>query len=35
MPLGALGPIEIQLVRRTADEPLFHSLMEQFHYLPL
>jgi hypothetical protein len=33
MPLGALGPIEIQLVRRTADEPLFHSLMEQFHYL--
>ena len=35
MPLGALGPIEIQLVRRTADEPLFHSLMEQFHYLRL
>src|SRR5437016_9979032 len=33
MPLGGLGPIEIQLVRRTADEPLFHSLMEQFHYL--
>jgi hypothetical protein len=33
MPLGALGPIEIQLVRRTADEPLFHGLMEQFHYL--
>ena len=33
MPLGALGPIELQLVRRTADEPLFHSLMEQFHYL--
>ena len=32
-PLAALGPIEIQLVRRTADEPLFHSLMEQFHYL--
>jgi hypothetical protein len=28
-----LGPIEIQLVRCTADEPLFHSLMEQFHYL--
>jgi hypothetical protein len=23
MPFGALGPIEIQLVRRTADEPLF------------
>ena len=33
MPLAALGPIEIQPVRRTADEPLFHSLMEQFHYL--
>src|SRR5208282_1633028 len=33
MPLRALGPIELQLVRRTADEPLFHSLMEQFHYL--
>ena len=33
MPLGALGPIEIQPVRRTADEPLFHSLMEQYHYL--
>jgi hypothetical protein len=33
VPLAALGPIEIQLVRRTADEPLFHSLMEQFHYL--
>ena len=32
-PLAALGPIEIQLVRRTADEPLFQSLMEQFHYL--
>ena len=24
-----MGPIEIQPVRRTADEPLFHSLMEQ------
>jgi hypothetical protein len=33
MPLGALGPIEIQLVRRTADEPLFQSLLEQYHYL--
>jgi hypothetical protein len=33
MPLAALGPIEIQMVRRTADEPLFQSLMEQFHYL--
>ncbi len=33
MPLGALGPVEIQLVRRTADEPLFNSLLEQYHYL--
>src|SRR5438132_6087959 len=33
MPLQALGAIEIQLVRRTADEPLFHSLMEHHHYL--
>src|SRR3989441_8708372 len=27
MPLKALGPIEIIPVRRTADEPLFNSLM--------
>src|SRR5216684_6896758 len=33
MPLKALGPIDIQPVRRTADEPLFHSLMEHYHYL--
>ena len=33
MPLGALGAIETRLVRRTADEPLFESLMEQYHYL--
>ena len=33
MPLKSLGPIEIQAVRRTADEPLFNSLMEQYHYL--
>ena len=33
MPLGTLGAIEIQLVRCTGDEPLFHSLMEQFRYL--
>jgi len=32
-PLSALGPIEIQQVRRTADEPLFNSLMESHHYL--
>jgi len=33
MPLKALGPIEIQPVRRSADEPLFNSLMEHYHYL--
>ena len=33
MPLKTLGPIEIQPVRRTADEPLFNSLMEHYHYL--
>jgi hypothetical protein len=33
MPLQALGPIAIQPVRRTADEPLFNSLMEHYHYL--
>jgi hypothetical protein len=33
MPLKVLGPIAIQPVRRTADEPLFNSLMEQYHYL--
>ena len=33
MPLSELGGIEIQSVRRTADEPLFNSLMEQHHYL--
>ena len=33
MPLSALGGIEIRPVRRTADEPLFNSLMEQYHYL--
>jgi hypothetical protein len=33
MPLQALGAIAIQLVRRTADEPLFNSLMESHHYL--
>ena len=31
--LKALGPIETQPVRRTADEPLFNSLMEHYHYL--
>lgn len=33
MPLKALGPMEIQQVRRTADEPLFNSLMDSHHYL--
>jgi Domain of unknown function (DUF4338) len=32
-PLQELQPVEIQQVRRTADEPLFNSLMEQYHYL--
>lgn len=32
-PLPSLRPVEIQQVRRTPDEPLFNSLMEQYHYL--
>lgn len=31
--LDALRPVEIQQVRRTDHEPLFNSLMEQYHYL--
>ena len=31
--LKELQPIELQQVRRTGDEPLFNSLMEQYHYL--
>lgn len=31
--LGDLRPLEFQQVRRTADEPLFNSLLEQHHYL--
>ena len=31
--LRELRPIALQQVRRTADEPLFNSLMEQYHYL--
>lgn len=31
--LWDLGRVEFQLVRRTADEPLFNSLLEQHHYL--
>ena len=33
MPLQALRPVDIHPVRRTADEPLFNSLMEHYHYL--
>jgi hypothetical protein len=31
--LTELRPVEFEQVRRTADEPLFNSLMEQHHYL--
>jgi hypothetical protein len=31
--LGDLRPVELQQVRRTGDEPLFNSLIEQHHYL--
>ncbi len=33
LPLSQLRPIELQPVRRTADEPLFESLLEEYHYL--
>jgi len=32
-PLQELRPVEIEQVRRTDHEPLFNSLMEQYHYL--
>jgi hypothetical protein len=32
-PLKGLLPLDIQLVRRSADEPLFNSLIQQHHYL--
>ena len=32
-PLSQIRPIELQQVRRTAEEPLFNSLLEQHHYL--
>jgi hypothetical protein len=32
-PLGDLQPLEFQQVRRTAEENLFNSLLEQHHYL--
>jgi hypothetical protein len=31
--LRGLGAVDFQLVRRTGDEPLFNSLLEQHHYL--
>ena len=31
--LRELGPVDFQLVRRSGDEPLFNSLLEQHHYL--
>ena len=31
--LGDIQPLDFEQVRRTADEPLFNSLMEQHHYL--
>src|ERR1700735_467991 len=32
-PLGRITPLEFVQVRRTLEEPLFNSLMEQYHYL--
>jgi len=32
-PLASITPLEFVQVRRTAEEPLFNSLMEQYHYL--
>ena len=32
-PLSQLQPIELEQVRRTAEERLFNSLIEQHHYL--
>ena len=32
-PLCKLQPLEFELVRRTAQERLFNSLMEEHHYL--
>ncbi len=32
-PLSAIGPVEIQQVRRTADEALVSALCQQHHYL--
>jgi hypothetical protein len=32
-PLAAIQPLHFQRVRRTSQEPLFNSLIEQYHYL--
>ena len=32
-PLHSITPLEFVQVRRTSEEPLFNSLMEQYHYL--
>lgn len=32
-PLSQLLPLDIQLVRRSLDEPLFNSLIQRYHYL--
>jgi hypothetical protein len=32
-PLGGLGPLSFRQVRRTPEEALFNSLIEQYHYL--
>ncbi len=32
-PLRRLLPLDVQLVRRSPDEPLFNSLIQQYHYL--
>ncbi len=32
-PLASITPLEFVQVRRTPEEPLFNSLMEQYHYL--
>jgi hypothetical protein len=33
MSLDVLGPLEVRQVRRTPEEALFNSLVEQYHYL--
>ena len=32
-PLREMGPLQFQQTRRTAEEPLFNSLVEHHHYL--